>query len=359
MSSKNGTQENTKNLWCRDAYVSFIKKKLGHNPFKESRGCHIRECTHGTNCRGAHSSDEIRPLPHITKWERTDKSIYNFPEVYDEILSVISKEKFTLKDSSTFKSRLEKINEINFIELIQLWRELACHYRKIAKEIPRKKDWQSSEPPKAHSSGYVFSNDVPCFYLLEKTEDNIWAFERITRFCKIRKLFISRLNKRDANLTIWDICCGDKNCKEGVHHINEHICIDDFLNGNCECIKKDKYETEKKLLEDDILDIKSKLSENSLKNKRREQLVSVLENKQIQLENFDRKIHYTEDTEHCKGMKSFNIQYAEYLENKKKEKAMKEEEEEKKETPSWDHSLAKQEDTQIGKVIRISLKKNK
>jgi len=355
MSTKNDTQEitNTKNLWCRDAYVSFIKRKLGRNPFKEGRGCHIRECTLGTNCRGAHSADEIRLLPHIFNWEKTDKSTYNFPEVYEEILSIINQQKYTLKDTSEFKSRLEKVNELNFIELIQLWRELACHYRKIAKEIPRKRDWQSPEPPKTHSSGYVFSNDVPGFYLTEKVEDNMWAFERMTRICKTRTAFINRINKRDSTITIWDVCCGDKNCKEGFHHNNEHICFDDFLNGKCDCISKEKYDTDKKQLEDDIADIKNKLAENTLKSKRREQLISVLENKQIQLENFDRKIHYTEDSNKSKGMKPFYIQYAEHLLKKKEDEEKKKEEEENKEKPSWDHSLAKKE----GKVIKISLKK--
>ena len=48
---------------------------------------------------------------------------------------MINQQKYILKDSNDFKSRLEKLNELNFIELIQLWRELACHYRKIANDI--------------------------------------------------------------------------------------------------------------------------------------------------------------------------------------------------------------------------------
>ena len=85
--------------------------------------------------------------------------------------------------------------------------------------------------------------------------------------------------------------------------------------------------------------------------------MSVLENKQIQLENFDRKIHYTEDSDKSKGMKPFYIQYAEHLLKKKEDEEKKKAEEENKEKPSWDHSLAKKEDKEIGKVIKISLKK--
>ena len=348
MSTLKDNNENTKNLWCRDARVNNIIKILGRNPFKQGKGYHIRDCFNHTNCRGAHTKEEIRVLPHLSKWDRMDKTKFNFPEIYFEILTVINNEKSEMKSFPS--ENIKKLNELNFIEIIQLWRELACYYRKISKEIPRKKDWKSSAPPQSHSSGYIYSDDVPCFYLSDKSEDCVWAFERLTKHCEKQLQFIDNINER-IYITIWDICLGEKNCKEGVHHIEEALCNDDFLTGKCDCISEIDHETKIDDIKTIINDVTNQLAAPQIRPKRKEQLQGILNNKKQTLNNTQRKIHYTEQ-----GMKPFIIQLELYIKSKIEEEKNKQIELDKKLKPTWDHEFAKQPDSPIGKVKKISLK---
>jgi len=342
--------ENTKNLWCRDARVKNIISILNRNPFRQGRGCHIRECNK-TDCRGAHTKEEIKILPHLLKWDRLDKSTVNFPEIYFEIITVINDEKSKLKlvDSDKVpvivaeKTIKLNLNELNFIELIQLWRELACYYRKISKETQRRKDWKFPHPPKLHQSGYIYSDEVPGFYLSDKLEDYIWALERMTNYCKKQIDFVENI-KNKQYITIWDICLGDKNCKEGVHYLDEILCIDDFLTGTCNCMPSKTDEINK-----EIEKIKSTFADINIKPKQKEQLTVELRKNLNKLDMAQRSIHYTEQ-----GMKSFNIQLENYNKEKEEEKKKLELELEKNKKP-WDHDLLKQ-DSPIGKVKKIGLK---
>ena len=342
---------NTKNLWCRDARVAEIKKILGRNPFKEARGCHVRECKNGSACRGAHKKDEILALPHIEKWERLDKSLYNFPEVYFEIYNVIKTQKTDIKDA-TLKKKVDDLDSLTFIEIVQSWRELSCYHRRIVKEakdnnqLPWKSQWRSSQEPRTHSSGYIFADEVPRFILNEKTEDHMWAFERMTRDCEKHKTFIENLNKR-IDITIWDICLGDINCKEGVHHIDEKICADDFQNGTCSCLSKDDFNQQMKELNESIQDLKQKLKDET-KEKSIEKIKVNLSNKMIKLNGFQRKIHYSDV-----GMKPFAKQLEEFKEVKKVEEEKRVAIEDSKPKPAWEHSL----ENVKGKVVKISLRK--
>ena len=56
---------------------------------------------------------------------------------------------------------IQNLNSMNFIELIQLWRELACYYNKVARELPFKKDSTGSE--KVQECGFAYRDDVPLF----------------------------------------------------------------------------------------------------------------------------------------------------------------------------------------------------
>jgi len=352
MSTNCTVPENTKNLWCRDARVQNIIQILGKNPFKQGRGFHIRECNKGNECLGAHIRDDIRPYPHVNKWERTDKSTFNFPQMYNVMIEVITKDKTKMKDYSQFKTRIDKLNELNFIELLQLWRELSCYYRKISKELPRKNSWQSSELPKAHSTGYIFSSDVPGFYIEDsKLEDNLWAFERITRKCKTQENFINSINKKEL-ITIWDICLGDKNCKEGFHYTDESLCNDDFLEGKCSCINRKDFDSKVIELIEKIKNIKEQILNPATRPKRIEQLKIILNDSEISLRNSQRKIHYTES-----GMLPFKQQMENYKNVVIEEEKVKIQKEETREKPNWDHSLQKA-DKPIGKVVKISIKKN-
>lgn len=209
----------THNLLCRDAYCSLIKSEVNFPFFKEYNGCHVRKCRNTEDkCRGAHDERKIKKLQHIIKYDNMDKSKYNWVKLYIDIIETIKRENNKIK-IDMYKNKINNIDRLNFIELIQLWRELACYYRKIAKD----KSMQ----------------DVPTFYLSENYEDVSWTFERITRKCPIYEKFMKSLENKEQ-ITIWDVCLGTGiNCKEGIHNDNEMLCIDDFLTGNCECNKTD------------------------------------------------------------------------------------------------------------------------
>lgn len=300
---------NKKNLYCRDARANEIIAILGESPFKTGKGCHIRECPYGIECKGAHRKEEIQYYPHILKWHKLNKSSFNFIDVYNEILKVILFDKNKITTIPENFNKIKIINELTFIELVQLWHDLACFYRKLNKKNSR--------------------DDFPNFNLSDEIEDHCWAFVRMTVFCNTHKTFRENYSRKQK-MTIWDICLGDKNCKEGVHNINEYLCYDDFLTGKCNCIPKEVYDKEKQILNDKVQMLQKNILENKDENKLKVLKIK-LNNALGSIADYQRKIHYTDE-----GMIPFNIQHATY----KNKLAIKEE-----------------ETKVIGKVIKISLKK--
>jgi len=338
----------TKNLWCRDARANNIIRILGFSPFRQGKGFHVRQCSYGAECRGAHSAEEIKVLPHIHNWNRADKSKYNFADMFVHMVSVINRDKSKVSSCSPFNEKISKISTMNFIEVIQLWHDLSCHYRKIAKELPKKREWKSSAPPISHTSGYAFADDVPGFYLDDKFEDNAWALDRMTRFCNTHSSFKDKVSKREG-VTIWEICLGETNCKEGVHHIDESLCTDDFLTGKCSCVSKEEFDSIKATLQQEIDDMEELVS--SAKPKQREKITININKKRSELNNMQRKIHYTDS-----GMKPWDVQWSEYLVRIEEDRKKAEEEEAKRVKPTWDHNMIKTEEVKVGKVTKLSLK---
>jgi len=318
---------NAKNLWCRDTL--FQKMNVSK---------YTRTCSYGETCKGAHTNEEIIIFPNIRAWNNNDKSTYNFPYMYYNILNAIEKEK-TKVNSTEFTSKINKISEMNFIEVLQLWRELATFYRKLIKDnkmLPKKSQWTSPQKPHYNACGYIFKDDIPYFALDEKIEEEAWSLERITKRCKIVVKNIETLNKKEP-LTSKDICVGDKNCKEGYHYQNDALCTEDFLTGTCSCISKTLYETS-------LADLKTRIQEYEKNPKAKAALIEA-RNKYYSLY---RKVHYTEQ-----GMLSFDKQLEKYKLEKETEALKLKEEEDKKEKPSWDHKIDVK--TPSKKVIKIKL----
>lgn len=321
------SSNNSKNLWCRDTL--FQKMNVSK---------YTRTCNYGETCKGAHTNEEIIIFPNIRAWNNNDKSTYNFPYMYFNILNSIEKEKAKV-NSSDFIAKIQKKSELNFIELLQLWRELATYYRKLSKDnktLPRKSQWTSPQKPHYNACGYLFKDDIPYFALDEKIEEDAWALERITKRCKIVLKNIETLNKKEY-LTSKDICVGDKNCKEGYHYLNDALCIEDFLTGTCTCISKEQYETT-------LADLKNKIQKYEKNPKCKSELIDS-RNKYY---NLYRKVHYTEQ-----GMISFDKQLEKYKISIEAEKTRLKEEEDKKEKPAWEHKI--DEKTPSKKVIKIKI----
>ena len=198
-----------KNLLCRHVLYSKLTGELN-------------TCKFGEDCRGAHSEENIVLYPGNKLFNELDKSIYNFLLLFGEIKKTIISDKYKIK-LERHVNTIDNIDKLNNIELLQFWRELACYYRKISKT----------------------DKAIPQFDLKEY-EDVAWAFERKTKLCKT---FLEENNK--GNINKDKICCGSYNCKEGVHNINELICIDDFIGNKCDCLSKiDSQKREIELLEE-------------------------------------------------------------------------------------------------------------
>ena len=230
--------ESSQNLLCRDSFAQTIINSYGFNPFKETNGCRLRCCPkRPTECRGAHDLHDLKALPHIVKFDALNKATYNWVRLFVAIKKTISDNAPNVKNAD-YSLRISNLSENNFFEAIQLWRELACFHRKLAKELPRK----SIGSCPTHESGYKYSEDVPKFILSESLEDTAWAFERHTRRCYIQEAFENKISRK-MQITVWDLCLGTGlNCKEGIHSRNEKICLADFMTGACSCITSEQIE---------------------------------------------------------------------------------------------------------------------
>lgn len=270
-----------KNLFCRDHYHQLINDLYNDNVFRSIQGARLRKCTYGENCRGAHSEDEIHVLPANHNFNMLDKSKIDFVSIYYEIVDVFEKLKSKVTDPE-LKSRIDSFSNLNFIELLNLWYDLACFHRREKKDSPNK-------------------SNIPEFYL--SCEDITWPFERITKVCPKYTNLINMIERGSEKPTIWDICCASINCKEGCHHISNMLCSEDFLCGKCDCLSKEDFNSKRENIINNIKQIKETLSgkedETGYKKKLTAKKRRGLENKLVtlnnELKNLIRKIHYTDN----------------------------------------------------------------
>jgi len=360
--NNNNTRKAPQNLWCRPCYAEHIITVIGFKCFKETNGCQLRKCQYtATDCRGAHTADAIKPLKHISTYNRLDKSKYDWVSLYFGVIESFKKDLIKLIDKDHISKVSKFISEdsqeeiiYNFIDAIKLWRDLSCIYRKIQKEIPFKH--AGGNAVQTHLSGYKYSDDVPTFYLNGALEDVAWPFERILRDCQTHKKVQEKLNKRQQ-ITIWDLCLATGlNCKEGVHHQDERLCSDNFLTGTCSCQTQESIDTSEVELQLKKLDLITKLTalvknkdvnsssdnwqSSKLKGKKskaqdpRQELEKQIQNVNQQINYFStlqRMIHYTEQ-----GMTPFNEQLRKYYKDKKEfvePTVIK---------ASWDHEITKE-----------------
>ena len=249
-----------KNLWCREIYWKVIEEQLGFRPFKETNGCHLRSCMRKPHeCRGAHDASELKPFKHIQDFNRLDKTTYNWSNMYWKIISCLQKDGSRVK-SEEHKRLIANVSSMNFFEAIRAWRELACFYRKISKELPSQKTMHG-HGLSSNSTGFTYSEDVPCFYLPPNIEDTAWSFVRITRWCADHQKFKRAIESKQL-ITIWDICLATGlNCKEGAHEHNEKICEEDFLTGKCSCQTIEQISAKQDEIEAEIIASSTKIQE--------------------------------------------------------------------------------------------------
>ena len=290
-----------KNFYCRDQRWQHIINVCGFNPFKSYCGCNLRECVFGEGCRGAHSEEELKILPHIHQLNILSKDKLNLIDIYKDICNSFDSEIGKVTDLE-FKTQIENHKSLNFIELLNLWNKVTCHYRKVKKELQERRENISN---------------VPMFYL--EHEDVVWALERLTRLCEKHQIMRDKINNGEK-IIIWDICCGGINCKEGCHYLDETICQEDFITGTCDCLSNEEFENEKNNLLKKIEEVKKILESNKMKSKRKRNLTNQKSNYIQQYNSMLRKKHYTDE-----GLEPFNEQYRLYQQeiNIKKEQEEK------------------------------------
>jgi hypothetical protein len=318
---------NKQNFWCRNKYCQHLNILYGKQIFKETNGCILKECrTPASECRGAHNESSIKVLSSIYKFNFMKKNSIDWVKLYLEIIDSINNEKSKIHNLE-HKDKTSNLIIYNFIELIQLWRNLSCYYRKIAKSLPNKSNSINSEI----IDGYKYKEDLPTFYLSDLSEDIAWSFVRLTLVCPIQQKFDDHL-KNNILVTIWDVCIATGlNCKEGIHKKNEMICNDNFLNGRCDCKTVELIKEEITIYEKQIENLKQ--SENDTlwtiqKSKKKSNtnkisLILSLEHKINDLKN-SRLIHYTEE-----GFIPFVEQYKNYVEKQELELIILKEQEQK------------------------------
>lgn len=370
----NTSTQYTQNLWCRDTYWKYIVDTLGFNPFKETHGSHLRSCRYtAETCRGAHRPQDIKPLPNNNRFSQMNKGKIEWVKIYINVIATL-KENLPKIINEEHKRVISNVDNLNFIQAIQLWRDMSCHYRKIAKEIPKKASVVGVIP--THSSGFKYYEDVPGFYLDESIEDTAWAFERITRWCPVQQKFEKSVSDR-VRVTVWDLCLANGlNCKEGIHKKSELLCVDDFLNGSCSCQTLRELEEEEFKLQTKLIELSTKLlklveeeskvvddgwSKPKGKSKPKQttadpkvkinEEIKAIQSKIEQLQD-GRMIHYSE-----LGLLPFVRQLEEYklLEEERERKAKLE----KEKSEAWDHGMVdKKEITKpVVKLVKLGKKK--
>jgi hypothetical protein len=244
-SSVNNSASRTKTHWCMSQLCITLNKQ-GHDIVG------FQFCRFGATCYNAHKEEDIEKKPLIAMWERIkDFSKFDLGAMMDNILEVMNKSK-DLVNNPKYRSGITHIDKLNFVELLTFWFDIACHHRRIAKELPSKRKWQDTKSKPMPMEEYHFQEDVPQFNL--ENEDNVWALERALHMCPDQaKLCKTR------RMNMNEICGGAFNCKKGVHKMEDLICIDNLLTGECSCMCEEEIEMSRMQIETDINKLKEML----------------------------------------------------------------------------------------------------
>ena len=269
---QHANKDNKSYYMCKFNYGKIIVDTIGWNPFINKMGnpLYFRECSN-EYCKGAHCLENLKQNSEYEKFNNMNKAKYDWVKLYLAIIDSLEKSRTNIDTKS-----------LNFIEAIQLWKNLASENRKLAKE----------------------NKNIYTFQLDNTMEEVAWAFERITHLCPDQEKVNEMIRTKTRNLDISDLCLGTGlNCKYGVSKPSEMICKEDFLFGKCNCIY--------------INDINQKINEleekkSTITNEKQLKIISV----EIENIKHSRPIHFTE----LSGkMIPFNIMYEKYIKTKEEE----------------------------------------
>jgi hypothetical protein len=247
-----------KNTWCIPYFARYLNEELNYNITGHF------ECRYKDTCRQAHAKSEIVEMDHIKAWRNRDKSTVDLLAIKKNIIQTIMTSKDSIIDTK-YRSQLHNIESMSFDELLHFWFDITCFHRRLAKELPSKEHWTNRNKPNP-VGGFFFKNDVPKFFL--DNEEDVWSLQRTLRMCE-KHVHLSP----DKLISIKDICCGDINCKEGVHSLYDLVCIDNLLTGTCKCLSEEEIEGKKSILTEESDIIQEQLDDPKTNKKLKNSLI--------------------------------------------------------------------------------------
>jgi hypothetical protein len=234
----------SKTIMCMAAYAKILNTQ-GYQIIGAS------VCKFGDKCNKAHVFDELRELGYYREWVKRDKSNIDLYKMRNNIIDVIKSSQDLVKKQE-FRQNILIIDTMPFVDLLKFWYEITCFHRRIIKEFNQKRSTEFIE-------GFNDKRKVPGFYL--ENEDDVWPLERTLHMCE---QFLSL--SKDQVIHIRDVCCGNNNCKFGVHDKKYLVCIENMLTGNCSCDSPQVIAEKKAKLKQEAIIIRKQL-ESSKENK--------------------------------------------------------------------------------------------
>lgn len=265
-----------KRTMCVITYQEDIISKYG-NVFK---GVRNRECIfYNTKegCLGAHNKNEIKLNDNIKNFNNMDYSKLDLLHYYNVMKNLILNNKKNLE--SKHKKIIDVTNLSDFINVLYLWYDLAYYYGKYSKNYYDIKD----------KIKYKTKNSIPNFKF--DNEDLMWVLYKKIKKCDNHWNLIDCIRSK-KKFPVKKLCTGDINCKFGYHITGNSICIDDLINGKCNCeynnIKNDIIKLKK-----NIRKLENKLKEENSKNTGEELLILNEKLKKYESINHNTKKHLT------------------------------------------------------------------
>ncbi len=274
-----------KEVWCIPTFAKLLNKR-GY------KITNVGYCRFGDNCRGAHNEKEITERSDITKWKKRDKSNIDLLAIQDCIIETI-KSSLEYVINPKYRSQIQQIDSLPFNQLLHFWYEITCYHRRIFKadKMVYKRHWTDKQSKPPAIEGYHYKDDVPQFKLPDTIEDDVWCLERTLHLCEKNENVWP-----NEEISIKEICCGDINCKEGVHSRADLVCVDNMLYGECKCPTMEENELQKKeyIRQGDII---NKQNTPDLPIQKRNELIlqyNAIAKKYKKIEVYVKLIHMTE-----------------------------------------------------------------
>ena len=235
-------QEQEKDRWCKLAYANLVNNWLISNNINPKKILgKVPQCRFKCNCYYAHKREEITLLKYLKEFNDFNKAELDIYKHYSIMKSLIIKNKSKL---STIQKKIINESDLNdFITVLRIWRNFNCEFSK------QSKSWK----PRS-SSKFKFRHEIPSFEY--ENCDMMWAIYKYTKKCEQFIEMKSKISTK-SKIVIDELCRRDKNCKNGCHEIDEMICIDDMIKGQCNC----KYKT-KDIIKEKIKNLKKDSEES-------------------------------------------------------------------------------------------------